>query len=76
MGAGHVLYCVVNPEGKPRRRRSKKGQGTGTLMIYSELPDAKKVCREGDAVMEMTLDLSRNPLFIKGQVLDSDKDED
>jgi hypothetical protein len=76
MASGHVFYCVVTPEGKPRRRRTRKGQGSGTLMIYSELGGAKKQCRDGDAVMEMTLDLGREPLFIKGMVLDGGADEE
>ncbi len=76
MASGHVLYCVINSEGKPRRRRTRKGQGSGTLMIYTELAEAKKVCRDGDAVMEMTLDLGREPLYIKGQVIDTGEDED
>lgn len=70
MASGHVLYCVITPEGKPRRRRTRKGQGTGSLMIYSELGEAKKQCRDGDAVMEMTLDLGREPLYIRGQVVE------
>lgn len=76
MASGHVLYCVVNSEGKPRRRRTRKGQGSGTLMIYTELREATKVCRDGDAVMESTIDLGREPLFIKGQVIDTETEED
>jgi hypothetical protein len=45
-------------------------------MIYTEMREAKKVCKDGDAVMELTLDLGREPLFIKGQVIDTSSEED
>lgn len=60
MGAGFIFYVVVDPEGNPRRRRNQS-----TFMIYRELSTAKGKCRDGDAVVEMTLDLGREPLYIK-----------
>lgn len=69
MGAGFVFYCVVDAEGRPRKRRN---QSTGTFMIYDELGVAKRQCRIGDAVCEMTLDLGREPLFIKARKDESD----
>lgn len=70
MGAGFVFYCVVDPEGNPRRR---KGSPTA-YMIYQELSTAKGQCRVGDAVVEMTLDLGREPLYIKARKQDVDGD--
>jgi hypothetical protein len=65
MGAGYIFYVIITAEGKPRR--TKQG---GSFMIYDDLSVAKGKCRDGDSVSEMTWDSSRNPLFIKGKVLE------
>ena len=70
MAAGHILYVVVSPEGTPRKRTA------GTLMIYEQLGDAKRLCRVGDAVMRLSLDLSQEPVFIKGRKMPNIEDDD
>lgn len=69
MGAGFVFYSVVDSDGRPRKRR----QGN-TYMIYDDLGVAKRQCRVGDAVVEMTLDLGREPLYIKARKDETDGD--
>lgn len=61
MGHGFVFYCVITPEGQPAKRAS------GTYKIHGDLGAAKRACREGDAVVEMALDLAREPLYIRGR---------
>lgn len=71
MGAGHIFYVVVDPEGNPRLTRGKGKH----FMIYSERSTAQGQCREGDAVMEMTLDLGREPLYIRSRKQEVDDGE-
>lgn len=40
-------------------------------MIYDSKAVAMRQCREGDSVVQMELDLERQPLFIRGQEVDS-----
>lgn len=70
MGAGFVFYCVVDSEGNPRKRR-----GGSTYMIYASITTAKAKCRVGDAVVEMTLDLGREPLYIRARKQEADDDD-
>lgn len=66
MGAGHILYVVIDDQGKPRRRRNKsRANYTGTLMVYEDIGVAKAQCRVGDAVMRLPLDLGQEPVHIR-----------
>lgn len=72
MGQGYILYAVVNAHGKLRRRGDTRAAATGSFMVYDSLAVAKRQCRDGDSVVQLELDLDRQPLFIKGQVLDGE----
>lgn len=65
MGAGYILYVVVDDQGKPRRRKGKYASSKGTLMVYEEIGTAKSQCRVGDAVMRLPLDLGQEPVHIR-----------
>lgn len=56
-------FAIVRADGEIRRRRG----GQGNLCVYSRLAVAKNVARdEGDSVVEVEIDLSKEPLFIRG----------
>ncbi len=64
MGSAVSLYAVVGADGRLRHR--KRAQGSAP-MIYETLGAAQKQCRgEGDSVVELYLNLDREPLFIRG----------
>lgn len=71
MGVGYVFYVVITPEGKPRRE-----QRTRKFMIYDSEKVAKGKCREGDSVAKMTWDSDQEPIFIKGQLVDTSEKGD
>jgi hypothetical protein len=62
MGDAVALYAVITREGKIKRKAWKQGRG---LLIYDAIGDAKRQCREGDSVVELYLNLDREPLFIR-----------
>lgn len=65
MGSAYVLYAVVSAEGVLRKRGKAQGGGP---MVYDKLSKAQAQCRrEGDSVVEMTLNLDREPLFIRAK---------
>lgn len=70
MGSGFIFYVVVTADGQPRRR--KHG---GTLMVYEQIARAKSMCRKGDAVMRLPMDLGQEPVFIKGQPVEAEDDD-
>jgi hypothetical protein len=60
MGAAVALYAVVDRNGTLRRRK-------GGLLIYDKLSTAQRqASRAGDSVVELVLNLDREPLFIRG----------
>lgn len=62
------LYAVVRADGRVRHRAGGSG-----LCIYAKASTAKNQARaDGDAVVPITVDLSRRPLFIRGEQLDGD----
>jgi hypothetical protein len=68
MGDAVALYAVVSSEGKLRHR--KRAQGAAP-MIYDTLGAAQRQCRaEGDSVVELYLNLDREPLFIRSKRVD------
>jgi hypothetical protein len=65
MGSAYALYAVVDRDGKLRHR--KRAQG-GAPMVYITLQAAQRQANKpGDSVVEMTLNLDREPLFIRGK---------
>ncbi len=60
-----IGYAVVGPEGEVYRNRGDR------LCIYRTVGPAKRLAGEGDAVVEVTIDLSREPLFIRARKVDA-----
>ncbi len=67
MGDARSLYAVVNREGQLRKRTRAQG---GAPMVYETLSAARRQCRDGDSVVEMYLNLDREPLFTRGKVVE------
>ncbi len=64
MGLANVLYAVVSHEGKLRKNRQR------CLMIYDTLAMAQRCARrDGDSVVELHLNLDREPLFTRKKVM-------
>jgi hypothetical protein len=64
VGDAVALYAVVGRDGKLRRNRDRRP------MVYTLLSTAKAQCSEGDSVVEMYLNLDREPLYIRGRRVD------
>jgi hypothetical protein len=63
VGDAYVLYAVVSHDGKLRHRKPAQGSGP---MVYTTLSAAQRQCRsDGDSVVEMYLNLDREPLFVR-----------
>jgi len=61
------LYAVVTADGKVKRNGAR---GHRTLMIYDTPAKGQNHARgEGDSVVEIEVDLSREPLFIRRKVV-------
>ena len=61
------LYAVVGTGGIVRRSKTSRHRN---LMIYNTLAKAKgQARRDGDSVVEIEVDLSREPLFIRRKVV-------
>lgn len=61
-----VGYAVVSSDGTVYRNRGDR------LCIYRTVGPAKRLAdREGDAVVEVTIDLNREPLFIRARKVDA-----
>lgn len=61
----YALFAVVKADGTIRRRTQKEHSG---LYVYDTASKAKNNCRhDGDSVVELVVDLSREPLFIRNK---------
>ena len=59
-----TVLAIVKEIGEIRRRRG----GNGNLQIYTRSSVAQNHAREdGDSVVECTIDLSKEPLFIRSK---------
>ncbi len=59
-----VLYVVVDRNRNIRKNRHR------SFMIYGKQRTAERQCKDGDAVVEAFIDYGREPLHIRGEVLD------
>lgn len=60
-----LVYAVIRGDGLIKRTKGR------SLMIYAGLTPAKAQARaDGDSVVEVEIDLSKPPLFIRGRKLD------
>lgn len=62
------VYAVLRGNGTPKRTRCG-----GALAVYAGMSVAKRNARaKGDSVIEVELDLTKQPLLIRGQKVNPD----